>query len=95
MAYRCLAQHSIHVILLRALSSMVELRELLHDVEEGLPGFGAISLIKPSTALGASFRPTPGKRQYHQHSFNHSLVESFAGLLHDLQNWLPISNIRI
>ncbi len=54
------AQHSITVMLLRRtasanpLSPLEELRELLHDAEEGLLGFDAISVIKPF--LGDSFR---------------------------------------
>ena len=54
------AQHSITVMLLRRAASpaplapQVELRELLHDAEEGLLGFDAISVIKPF--LGDAFR---------------------------------------
>jgi hypothetical protein len=54
------AQHSITVMLLRRaaattpLAPLVELRELLHDAEEGLLGFDAISVIKPF--LGDGFR---------------------------------------
>jgi len=54
------AQHSITVMLLRRaqsprpLSPLTELRELLHDAEEGLLGFDAISVIKPF--LGEGFR---------------------------------------
>jgi hypothetical protein len=54
------AQHSITVMLLRRaasttpLSPLFELRELLHDAEEGLLGFDAISVIKPF--LGDGFR---------------------------------------
>jgi hypothetical protein len=54
------AQHSITVMLLRRaaapapLAPLVELRELLHDAEEGLLGFDAISVIKPF--LGDAFR---------------------------------------
>lgn len=54
------AQHSISVMLLRralspkAFSPLLELRELLHDAEEGLLGFDAISVIKPF--LGDGFR---------------------------------------
>jgi uncharacterized protein len=53
------AQHSILVMLLRgaespALSPEFALRELLHDAEEGLLGFDAISVIKPF--LGDGFR---------------------------------------
>lgn len=54
------AQHSITVMLLRRaaagtpLPPLVELRELLHDAEEGLLGFDALSVIKPF--LGDGFR---------------------------------------
>jgi uncharacterized protein len=54
------AQHSIAVMLLRRaaapapLAPVVELRELLHDAEEGLLGFDAVSPIKPF--LGDGFR---------------------------------------
>jgi hypothetical protein len=54
------AQHSITVMLLRRaqapvpLSPQQELMELLHDAEEGLLGFDAISVIKPF--LGDGFR---------------------------------------
>lgn len=55
------AQHSIAVLLLRRgaasgrpLPPLVELRELLHDAEEGLLGFDAVSPIKPF--LGEGFR---------------------------------------
>jgi hypothetical protein len=52
------AQHSIAVMLLRragsqaALSPLAELRELLHDAEEGLLGFDAVSPIKPFLGEG-------------------------------------------
>jgi hypothetical protein len=54
------AQHSLTVMLLgrmqspTPLSPLAELRELLHDAEEGLMGFDAISVIKPF--LGEGFR---------------------------------------
>jgi hypothetical protein len=54
------AQHSISVMLLRRaaatspLAPVIELRELLHDAEEGLLGFDAVSPIKPF--LGEGFR---------------------------------------
>lgn len=54
------AQHSITVMLLRQSQSdtplppLTALRELLHDAEEGLMGFDAISVIKPF--LGDGFR---------------------------------------
>lgn len=55
------AQHSIAVMLLRRalspaprtpLAPLVELRELLHDAEEGLLGFDAVSPIKPFLGEG-------------------------------------------
>jgi hypothetical protein len=54
------AQHSITVMLLRRaasptpLSPLEDLRELLHDAEEGLLGFDCISVLKPF--LGEGFR---------------------------------------
>jgi hypothetical protein len=54
------AQHSISVMLLRRaaagtpLPAAIALRELLHDAEEGLLGFDALSVIKPF--LGDGFR---------------------------------------
>jgi uncharacterized protein len=54
------AQHSIAVMLLRRaaaktpLAPVVELRELLHDAEEGLLGFDAVSPIKPFLGPGFS-----------------------------------------
>ena len=54
------AQHSITVMLLRRqaapapLPAVEELRELLHDAEEGLLGFDCISVLKPF--LGEGFR---------------------------------------
>jgi hypothetical protein len=54
------AQHSLTVMHLRrvlsppGLAPLAELRELLHDAEEGLLGFDAISVIKPF--LGEGFR---------------------------------------
>ena len=53
------AQHSLTVMLLRRAlaprpTPLQELRELLHDAEEGLLGFDAISVIKPF--LGEGFR---------------------------------------
>lgn len=52
------AQHSIAVMLLRRagsqapLAPLVELRELLHDAEEGLLGFDAVSPLKPFLGEG-------------------------------------------
>jgi|EP01034_Spumella_vulgaris_P032893 5'-deoxynucleotidase YfbR-like HD superfamily hydrolase len=54
------AQHSLSVLQLRRgwaakpLKPVLELRELLHDAEEGLLGFDCISVLKPF--LGDSFR---------------------------------------
>jgi hypothetical protein len=54
------AQHSITVMQLRRMWSterldpVIELRELLHDAEEGLLGFDCISVLKPF--LGEQFR---------------------------------------
>ncbi len=52
------AQHSLTVLALRrqagALSTRVQLLELLHDAEEGLVGFDPISPLKP--ILGAAFQ---------------------------------------
>ena len=54
------AQHSLTVMLLRdaaagtPLAPQLALRELLHDAEEGLLGFDALSVIKPF--LGDGFR---------------------------------------
>lgn len=55
------AQHSISVMLLRRaiaaeshtpLAPLIELRELLHDAEEGLLGFDAVSPLKPFLGEG-------------------------------------------
>jgi hypothetical protein len=52
------AQHSIAVMLLRRAASqaplapIVDLRELLHDAEEGLLGFDAVSPLKPFLGEG-------------------------------------------
>jgi hypothetical protein len=52
------AQHSIAVMLLRRaaaqapLAPIVDLRELLHDAEEGLLGFDAVSPLKPFLGEG-------------------------------------------
>ncbi|MES2128977.1 MAG: phosphohydrolase [Pseudomonadota bacterium] len=61
------AQHSITVMLLRQAMSPTTLppedalRELLHDAEEGLLGFDAISVIKPF--LGEGFRDLSARLQ--------------------------------
>jgi len=52
------AQHSLTVMLLRRaivsspLAPLIELRELLHDAEEGLLGFDAVSPLKPFLGEG-------------------------------------------
>ena len=62
------AQHSITVMLLRRAASphgmdpREELRELLHDAEEGLLGFDCISVLKPF--LGARFRELSARLEH-------------------------------
>jgi hypothetical protein len=62
------AQHSISVMLLRRaagappLSALQELRELLHDAEEGLLGFDCISVLKPF--MGDSFRQLTARLEH-------------------------------
>jgi hypothetical protein len=76
------AQHSITVMLLRRaaapspLPPLVELRELLHDAEEGLLGFDAISVIKPF--LGDGFREL-SKRLEHAVFLRYGLPAWTAG----------------
>jgi hypothetical protein len=59
------AQHSLTVLLLRrawaltGLDPRTELRELLHDGEEGLLGFDCIAVVKPF--LGDAFRALTGR----------------------------------
>jgi len=61
------AQHSITVMLLSRtqfptqLAPLLQLRELLHDAEEGLMGFDAISVIKPF--LGQGFQALADRLQ--------------------------------
>ena len=75
------AQHSITVMLLRraasqvALDPLIELRELLHDAEEGLLGFDAISVIKPF--LGDAFRALTRR------------LENAVFLRYGLPQWTP------
>ncbi|WP_229458960.1 phosphohydrolase [Massilia glaciei] len=75
------AQHSITVMHLRGamspggLSPLAALRELLHDAEEGLLGFDAISVIKPF--LGEGFRALTMR------------LESAVGLRYGLPAWTP------
>jgi hypothetical protein len=64
------AQHSLTVMQLRrawaangkALDPVLELRELLHDAEEGLLGFDCISVLKPF--LGDSFRALSARLEH-------------------------------
>jgi hypothetical protein len=75
------AQHSISVMLLRRAASAtklapeVELRELLHDAEEGLLGFDALSVIKPF--LGDGFRALTAR------------LEQAVFLRYALPSWTP------
>ena len=75
------AQHSLTVMLLRRalspapLSPLIELRELLHDAEEGLLGFDAISVIKPF--LGDGFRALSRR------------LEQAVFLRYGLPHWTP------
>ena len=75
------AQHSITVMLLRRAASntplapLVELRELLHDAEEGLLGFDAVSVIKPF--LGDGFRALTAR------------LEQMVFLRYGLPSWTP------
>lgn len=75
------AQHSITVMLLRRAASstplapLVELRELLHDAEEGLLGFDAVSVIKPF--LGDGFRALTAR------------LEQVVFLRYGLPSWTP------
>jgi hypothetical protein len=75
------AQHSITVMLLRRaataapLAALFELRELLHDAEEGLLGFDCISVLKPF--LGDSFRDLTTR------------LENAVFLRYGLPQWTP------
>ncbi|MDQ8036619.1 MAG: hypothetical protein REI12_04310 [Pedobacter sp.] len=61
------AQHSLTVLALRrneeptGLAPLAELRELLHDADEGLLGFDPLSVIKPF--LGEGFHELAGRLQ--------------------------------
>jgi len=80
------AQHSITVMLLRSaaaprgLDPLCELRELLHDAEEGLLGFDAVSVIKPF--LGEGFRALTRR------------LEQAVFLRYGLPAWTPIEYRR-
>jgi hypothetical protein len=80
------AQHSIAVMLLRRAASqaplapIVDLRELLHDAEEGLLGFDALSVIKPF--LGEGFRELSQR------------LEHAVFLRYGLPSWTPAEHAR-
>jgi hypothetical protein len=80
------AQHSIAVMLLRRaaapvpLAAVVELRELLHDAEEGLLGFDAVSPLKPF--LGEGFRALTQR------------LEQMVFLRYGLPAWTPAEHAR-
>jgi hypothetical protein len=80
------AQHSISVMLLRRAASatplapVVELRELLHDAEEGLLGFDAVSPLKPF--LGEGFRDLTRR------------LERAVFLRYGLPAWTPAEHAR-
>jgi hypothetical protein len=80
------AQHSIAVMLLRKgagpapLSPLAELRELLHDAEEGLLGFDAVSPLKPF--LGEGFRALTRR------------LEDAVSLRYRLPAWTPVEHAR-
>jgi hypothetical protein len=80
------AQHSISVMLLRRAASpepldpVIELRELLHDAEEGLLGFDAVSPLKPF--LGAGFEALTRR------------LEQMVFLRYGLPAWTPAEHAR-
>jgi hypothetical protein len=80
------AQHSISVMLLRRAASpaplapVVELRELLHDAEEGLLGFDAVSPLKPF--LGEGFKALTQR------------LEQMVFLRYGLPAWTPTEHAR-
>jgi len=82
------AQHSISVMLLRRaaapvgspLAPVIELRELLHDAEEGLLGFDAVSPLKPF--LGDGFRALTRR------------LEQAVFLRYGLPAWTPAEHER-
>jgi hypothetical protein len=80
------AQHSIAVMLLRRAASpgplapVIELRELLHDAEEGLLGFDAVSPLKPF--LGEGFRELTLR------------LEQMVFLRYGLPAWTPTEHAR-
>jgi hypothetical protein len=83
------AQHSLSVMLLRRaaaavsstpLAPVIELRELLHDAEEGLLGFDAVSPLKPF--LGEGFRDLTRR------------LEQAVFLRYGLPAWTPAEHER-
>jgi hypothetical protein len=80
------AQHSISVMLLRraasnaALDPVIELRELLHDAEEGLLGFDAVSPLKPF--LGEGFEALTRR------------LEQVVFLRYGLPAWTPAEHAK-
>jgi hypothetical protein len=80
------AQHSICVMLLRQLASpepldpVVALRELLHDAEEGLLGFDAVSPLKPF--LGEGFKELTQR------------LEQMVFLRYGLPAWTPTEHAK-
>ena len=82
------AQHSLSVMLLRRaaapagtpLAPVLELRELLHDAEEGLLGFDAVSPLKPF--LGDGFRALTRR------------LEQAVFLRYGLPAWTPAEHER-
>jgi hypothetical protein len=80
------AQHSICVMLLRRAASavplppVIELRELLHDAEEGLLGFDAVSPLKPF--LGEGFRALTQR------------LEQMVFLRYGLPAWTPAEHAK-
>ena len=80
------AQHSISVMLLRRaaapapLAPVIELRELLHDAEEGLLGFDAVSPLKPF--LGEGFKALTQR------------LEQMVFLRYGLPAWTPSEHAK-
>jgi uncharacterized protein len=75
------AQHSLLVLALHrrhfqgASNALVELRELLHDADEGLLGFDCISVVKPF--LGEAFRTLTAR------------LENAVAIRYGLPPWTP------
>lgn len=76
------AQHSLLVLALHrqrfqtASNALAELRELLHDADEGLLGFDCISVVKPF--LGEAYRTLTGR------------LENAIALRYGLPAWTPV-----